>query len=157
MQMAKGGFWRLAISDNDAWTAVSSAFFHWFIDWKFSVVSVPALTDWVPIPSNRVATPWGCFGPWGWRSLALTPSQVSRLETVFVYLIIYYCHKEINLKFTRESLWAVDHSARGSMKSAAKRVSYCELQDYLSSKSLNANCGFGYSRSHVRLRVELYN
>ena len=41
------------------------------------------------------------------------------------------------------------------MKSAAKRDSYCELQDYLSSKSLNANCGFGNSRSHVRLRVEI--
>jgi hypothetical protein len=48
----------------------------------------------------------------------------------------------------------VDHSARESMKSAAKRDNYCELQDILSSNNLNANSGFGYSWSHVRLRVD---
>lgn len=58
-----------------------------------------------------------------------------------------------NKKF-RKSLWAVDHSARESMKSAAKRDNYCELQDILSSNNLNANGGFGYSWSHVRLRVD---
>lgn len=51
-------------------------------------------------------------------------------------------------------LWAVDHSARKSMKSAAKRDNYCELQDILSSNNLNANSGFGYSWNHVRLRVD---
>jgi hypothetical protein len=40
------------------------------------------------------------------------------------------------------------------MKSAAKRDNYCELQDILSSNNLNANGGFGYSWSHVRLRVD---
>ena len=49
----------------------------------------------------------------------------------------------------------MDHSARGSMKSAAKRDNYCELQDILSSNNLNANGGFGYSWSHVRLRVDI--
>lgn len=48
----------------------------------------------------------------------------------------------------------MDHSARESMKSAAKRDNYCELQDILSSNNLNANGGFGYSWSHVRLRVD---
>ena len=43
------------------------------------------------------------------------------------------------------------------MKSAAKRDNYCELQDILSSNNLNANSGFGYSWSHVRLRVDNYN
>ena len=42
------------------------------------------------------------------------------------------------------------------MKSAAKRDNYCELQDILSSNNLNANSGFGYSWSHVRLRVDNY-
>jgi hypothetical protein len=41
------------------------------------------------------------------------------------------------------------------MKSAAKRDNYCELQDILSSNNLNANGGFGYSWSHVRLRVDI--
>ena len=50
----------------------------------------------------------------------------------------------------------MDHSARESMKSAAKRDNYCELQDILSSNNLNANGGFGYSWSHVRLRVDKY-
>ena len=49
----------------------------------------------------------------------------------------------------------MDHSARESMKSAAKRDNYCELQDILSSNNLNANGGFGYSWSHVRLRVDI--
>ena len=49
----------------------------------------------------------------------------------------------------------MDHSARGSMKSAAKRDNYCELQDILSSNNLNANGGFGYSWNHVRLRVDI--
>ena len=48
----------------------------------------------------------------------------------------------------------MDHSARGSMKSAAKRDNYCELQDILSSNNLNANGVFGYSWRHVRLRVD---
>ena len=48
----------------------------------------------------------------------------------------------------------MDHSARGSMKSAAKRDIYCELQDILSSNILNANGGFGYSWNHVCLRVD---
>jgi len=48
----------------------------------------------------------------------------------------------------------VDHSARESMKSAAKRDNYCELQDILSSNNLNANGVFGYSWRHVRLRVD---
>jgi hypothetical protein len=43
------------------------------------------------------------------------------------------------------------------MKSAAKRDNYCELQDILSSNNLNANGGFGYSWSHVRLRVDIHN
>ena len=49
----------------------------------------------------------------------------------------------------------MDHSARESMKSAAKRDNYCELQDILSSNNLNANGGFGYSWNHVRLRVDI--
>ncbi len=51
----------------------------------------------------------------------------------------------VQLRKHKESLRAVDHSARGSMKSAAKRDNYCELQDILSSNILNANGGFGYS------------
>jgi hypothetical protein len=42
-----------------------------------------------------------------------------------------------------ESLYAVDHSARGSMKNAAKCETKRELQDFMNVVSSNANCGYG--------------
>jgi len=46
------------------------------------------------------------------------------------------CHKH------RTPPWAVDHSARGSMKNAAKCASSCKLQDTNIDIS-NAHCGLG--------------
>lgn len=79
------------------------------------------------------------------QTLIAPCSQIT--EHNFMYSQLY----KIKWKIT---LWAVDHSARGSMKSAAKRDNYCELQDILSSNNLNANGVFGYSWRHVRLRVD---
>lgn len=50
----------------------------------------------------------------------------------------------------------MDHSVLGSMKNAASCETWCELQDTLSTDSLNAHCGLGSSLGFVCLRVGSY-
>ncbi|SCV66851.1 hypothetical protein ANAPRD1_01368 [Anaplasma phagocytophilum] len=50
----------------------------------------------------------------------------------------------------------MDHSVLGSMKNAASCETWCELQDTLSTYSLNAHCGLGPSRGFVCVRVGSY-
>ena len=46
-------------------------------------------------------------------------------------------------------LYAVDHSARVSMKSAANCVNSCESQTALNIDILNAHCGYRLACGHV--------
>ena len=124
----------------------------------------PSFEDghWMSACWNEIWWVLGC--PFAWKRQALArrlwtakmlykydiaPLEFCLFTTVFIQT------ESKDLWDNGYSLWTVNHSARGSMKSAAKRVNYCELQDILSSKVLNANSGFGYSWSHVRLRVDM--